>query len=206
MLATQYDAANSRLLATTVLTAAGGKVRAAGRAVPSPVLEVGGGWERRTWRGQVQQLVRNRRAAVVTLRALPAMRVLKDSEWSQVVADLASRGGLDDRPWVAVRMGPRAVTLVTDSAAGRLPTEPLRDATHAAMVRYGVRVRPAASPASGTASGSPQPDNPEQAKDSPRGIAAASFAAAPTASDDVSTTAPTVDDSARRPTRQPRTR
>ena len=144
VLVTSYDQQSARGLAAAVVTGAAGPARAGQRSGAEltgvRVVAAGGGWSPSTWRDELRSLANRGRAAALGLRTELHERQLPDQDWAQITQDLADGLGLRSRPWVAVRIGPTSVVLVTDTAGGPLDVVAGREFARAASSRYSLRL------------------------------------------------------------------
>jgi hypothetical protein len=117
MLVNLYDDRSARLLAmATVTNATGPRSQSAGSR--ARIIDVGGGWNTRSWRDSLRRLADRGTVTALAVRTRPLQRQLTDAEWEQVARRLARHAGLGQRPWLAVRTSPTTVAVLTDSTAG----------------------------------------------------------------------------------------
>jgi hypothetical protein len=117
MLVNLYDKQSARLLAmATVANAIGPRARSTSSR--ARVIDIGGGWNTRSWRDSLRRLTDRGTVTALAARTQPNQRHLTDAEWEQVARRLARHAGLGQRPWLAVRTSPTTVAVLTDSTAG----------------------------------------------------------------------------------------
>ncbi|GAA1026168.1 hypothetical protein GCM10009557_02900 [Virgisporangium ochraceum] len=117
MLVNLYDNRSARLLAMATVANATGP-RSQSTRSRARIIDVGGGWNTRSWRDSLRRLADRGTVTALAVRTRPLQRQLTDAEWQQVARRLARHAGLGQRPWLAVRTSPTTVAVLADSTAG----------------------------------------------------------------------------------------
>lgn len=137
MLVNLYDNRSARLLAqAAVANATGPRSRSSSRA---RVIDVGGGWNLRSWRSSLRLLADRGTVTALAVRTLPSQRHLTDAEWEQIARRLARQAGLGKRPWLAVRTSPTTVAVISDSTGGPPKIDAARNFIHTVVIDQGLR-------------------------------------------------------------------
>ncbi|GAA0903060.1 hypothetical protein GCM10009558_001500 [Virgisporangium aurantiacum] len=160
MLVNLYDNRSARLLAQAGGANATGP-RSRSTSSRARVIDVGGGWNLRSWRSSVRLLADRGTVTALAVRTLPTQRHLTDAEWEQISRRLARQAGLGKRPWLAVRTSSTTVALLTDSTAGPPKIDAARDFIRTVVIDRGLRPGQTADPEPRVTFLQPQPTDDE---------------------------------------------
>ena len=117
MIVAQYNRNTARTLAAAIVAGAASPLARGGGTAETRVIDVGGGWHMSTWREHLRRLTDRGNVTALTLRTGPHEQRLSDADWAQVTGGLATRLGLSQRPWAAVRTGATTVAVLTDASS-----------------------------------------------------------------------------------------
>lgn len=190
MFVTQYDRNTARTLAASIVAGAASPLTRGAATAETRVIDVGGGWHMSTWREQLRRLTDRSNVIALTVRTGPHEKRLSDADWAQVTSGLATKLGLTQRPWAAVRTGATTVAVLTDasgSVSRAAALEYIRQATiH--LRRPAVGEPDAGAAANSSDSGAVQQAAPDTA--AARGLAQLNFAASADSAPDAAAAAP----------------
>src|SRR5512139_1597449 len=110
MILARYDRNIARTLAAAIAVGAASPVTHGAGTADTRVIGVGGGWDLSTWRQQLRRLTDQGDVTALALRTGPDEKQLSDADWARVTGGLATRIGLTQRPWAAVRTSATTVT------------------------------------------------------------------------------------------------
>ena len=177
MIVAQYNRNTARTLAAAIVAGAASPLNRGAGAAETRVIDVGGGWHMSTWREQLRRLTDRSNVTVLTLRTGPQEQRLSDADWAQVTGGLATRLGLNQRPWAAVRTGATTIAVLTDASS------PVSRAAALDFIRQAtIHLRRPSVGQPGTSAAESSPDSgavQQTAPDAPatRGLAQLNFAA-----------------------------